>query len=157
MWYAQLLKLRTEHAELQRHSEHAEETSRRCEQQIVKLTETISRAGQREDAKTGRDDDYFATEFSELAGAVQQWVFRHFRGAVERRMEGVEGVLRESLEETVHREELLGKSRAQLDAIVAVVGHQLAGRVFPRFRFLGVAGLHDPFLTVFNCVEGTGE
>lgn len=158
IFHTQLLRSRTEQAESKRLHQLAEESVTKCEQQIVKLTETISRSSQRNDASTAtRDDDYFGTEFSELANAIQQWVFRHFRGGSDQRLETLDPVLQDSFDKVILKDEPLKTSRAQLDAISAIIANQLTSHVFPQFRYLGIADLHDPFLALFNCIGGTGK
>lgn len=137
----------------------AEQAVRKYEQQVNKLTETISRNGPKEEARQGttRDDDYFATEFSELVNGVQQWVFRHFRGGAEDRLANLEGDLKTAFEQCVHEAEPVKKSRAQLDAISAMVVWMLNRDVFQMFRYLAFGDLQEPFAILYDTIEGTGE
>lgn len=45
--------------------------------QILELTEAISRLHQR-DVEITKDDNYFATQFSDIASSIMQWVLTHF-------------------------------------------------------------------------------
>ncbi|KAI5851128.1 hypothetical protein DFP73DRAFT_536075 [Morchella snyderi] len=153
----ELIHLRAEQAEMKRSTHIAEQAVRKYEQQVNKLTETISRNGPKEEARQGttRDDDYFATEFSELVNGVQQWVFRHFRGGAEDRLAGLEGDLKIAFEECVHEAEPVKKSRAQLDAISAMVVWMLNRDVFQTFRYLAFGDLQEPFAILYDTIEGT--
>lgn len=153
-----LLNSQAEQAESNRRHKLAEETVTKCEQQIIKLTETISRSSQRDDARAAtRDDDYFATEFGELANAIQQWVFRHFRGASNQRFETLDPLLQRSFKTTTLKAGPPKTSRAYLDAITAIAAHQLTSPFFEELGLLRIAGLQDPFLTIFDYIAGTGN
>lgn len=132
-------------SELQAESEWrrklAEETVAMREQQITTPTEVTPRFGQRDDTEIiPKDDDYFATEFSCLANAIQQWVFRHFHGA---QNQNFDRLLQASFEATVLRAPR--DSRDMLDAISAIITYQLVACVFPLFPPLQTANPHNPF------------
>lgn len=50
---------------------------REKDNQILELTEAISRMHQR-DVEITKDDNYFATQFSDIASSIMQWVLTNF-------------------------------------------------------------------------------
>lgn len=142
-------------AESERRQKLAEEMVAMREQQIVMLTEMISRSSQQDDTETiPKDDDYFATEFSYLANSIQQWVFRHFRSVLNQR-QSLNYLPQASFEATVLKPP--EDSRDMLDAISAIVAHRLVACVFPLFPPLQTANPHNPFWTLFSHIGDAGR
>lgn len=135
------------------HRKLAEETVAMREQDVTTLTEPISRFGQQDDTETiPKDDDYFATEFSCLASAIQQWVFRYFRSPPN---QNFDCLLQASFEATVLKPPK--DSRDMLDAISAIVAYRLVACVFPLFPPLQTANPHNPFWALFSHIGDAGR
>lgn len=143
--------------ELNRASGEVHEKIKGQNQQITELTETISLFGNRSSTTT-RDDDYFEGEFSTLAGAIQQWVMRYFRGVSDVRAQDFPQTVQDSLNNTIFRDES-HKPEIKLKEIEAVVVHQLSCAFFSRssFSLPWDEHRHSSFHHVFELLRGTGK
>lgn len=143
--------------ELNRGYGEVQEKMKGQNEQITELTETISLFGNRSSTTT-RDDDYFEGEFSKLAGAIQQWIIRYFRGASDVKVQDLPQTVQDSLRNTIfsdgsHEPEI------KLKEIEAVVVHQLTHAFFGRspFSLPWDQHLHRSFHAVFELLRGTGK
>lgn len=143
--------------ELNRASGEVQEKIKGQNQQITELTETISLFGNRSSTTT-RDDDYFEGEFSTLAGAIQQWVMRYFRGVSDVGARDFPQTVQDSLNSTIFGGES-HKPEIKLKEIEAVVVHQLSCAFFGRspFSLPWDEHLHSSFHHVFELLRGTGK
>lgn len=126
-------------------------------EKITELTKTISLFGDR-GSTTTRDDDYFEGEFSKLAGAIQQWVVRYFRGASDVKVQDLPQPVQDSLHHTIFNDRS-HEPEIKLKEIEAVVVHQLTCAFFGRSPF-GLPWdehLHRSFHVVFELLRGTGK
>lgn len=135
-----------------------QEAMRGQNQQITELTETISLFGNR-CSTTTRDDDYFEGEFSRLAGDIQQWVMRYFRGVSDVKTQYLPQTVQDSLNATIFRDGSEGEHEIKLKEIEAVVVHQLTGALFSRtpFSLPWDEHLYRCFRSIHELVRGTSE
>lgn len=135
-----------------------QESMRGQNQQITELTETISLFGNR-CSTTTRDDDYFEAEFSKLAGDIQQWVMRYFRGVSEVKAQHLPQAVQDSLSATIFRDGSEGDPEIKLKEIEAVVVHHLTYALFSRTPF-GLPWdehMYCCFRSIQELVRGTSE
>lgn len=132
-----------------------QETMRGQDQQITELTQTISLFGNR-CSTTTRDDDYFEGEFSRLAGVIQQWVMRCFRGESDVKVRDLPQEVQDSLNATIFRD---GSEGVKLKEIEAVVVHWLMNVLFSRspFSLPWHEVIYHSFYSVYGLLQGTGE
>lgn len=125
--------------------------------QITELTKTISLFGNRSSTTT-RDDDYFEGEFSKLAGAIQQWIMRHFRGPSDVKVQYLPQTVQDSLRHTIYNDGS-HEPEIKLKEIEAVVVHQLTCAFFGRspFSLPWDEHLYRSFHNVFELLRGTGK
>lgn len=144
--------------ELNRAYGEVQEAMRGQGQKITELTQTISLFGNR-CSTTTRDDDYFEGEFSKLAGVIQQWVMRYFRGASDVKFQDLPQEVQDSLNAAIFRDGSEGEYEIKIKEIEAVVVQYLTNALFSRSSF----GLpwHEPiyhsFCSVYELLQGTGE
>lgn len=141
--------------ELNRAYGEVQEAMRGQNQQITELTQTISLFGNR-CSTTTRDDDYFEGEFSKLAGVIQQWVMRYFRGESDVKVRDLPQEVQDSLNATIFRD---GSEGVKLKEIEAVVVYCLMNALFSRSPF-GLPwheAIYHSFGSVYGLLRGTGE
>lgn len=111
-----------------------------------------------EQATISRDDDYFSGEFARLAGAIRQWVLRHFnpRGIPELSCQDLPETVAKSLEKTIFGYNTAPDSKIKISRteIEAVITQRLSAVIFqssflftmfcwptmPANTFIGVTG-----------------
>lgn len=144
--------------DLNRAYREVQEAMRGQNRQITELTETISLFGNR-CSTTTRDDDYFEGEFSKLAGDIQQWVMRYFRGVSDVKVQHLPQAVQDSLNATIFRDGSEGEFEIKLKEIEAVVVHQLTHALFVRTPF-GLPWdehMYRCFRSIQELVRGTSE
>lgn len=150
--------LQAEYKRLRKEFDETQETLNGQKRHITELTETISQSGSRM-VTTTRDDDYFEAEFTKLVGAIQQWVFRNFRGPSNLRPEHFSEHVRNSLDRTIWTNNGRLKLDFKVKEIQAVVADQLVRHVFHWFPFgkPNVHNIHQGFQAILEHLGGTGK
>ncbi|KAL0631946.1 hypothetical protein Q9L58_009173 [Maublancomyces gigas] len=141
--------------ELNRDYGEVQEAMKGQNEQITELTKTISLFGGRSSTTT-RDDDYFEGEFSKLAGAIQQWIMRCFRGPSDVKFQDLPQTVQDSLRDTIFNDGS-HEPEIKLKEIEAVVVHQLTRAFFGRspFSLPWDEHLYRSFHNVFELLRGT--
>ncbi|KAL0630880.1 hypothetical protein Q9L58_010266 [Maublancomyces gigas] len=99
---------------------------------ITELTGAIMDSSEK--TTISRDDDYFSGEFARLAGAIRQWVLRHFepRGVPELRYQDLPETVAKSLEKTIFGYNTAPDSKTKIGRteIEAVMTQRLGAVIF---------------------------
>lgn len=121
---------------------------------ITELTATIAQSAH-SGVTTARDDDYYEAEFTRIAGAIYQWVFRSFRGMPEVKHHSLSPAAQESLNASTIGYSALSDSPINHQEIEALVAERLCHHVFcPTFAL----GIHKgSYNSLYNALGGTGK
>lgn len=130
--------------------------------QILELTEAIARLHQR-DVEITKDDNYFATQFSDIASSIMQWVLTHFpRNTMVYNADTLPPILLHLVRRSItmeDRHQFSCSRETRLCVIRAVVAELLYRHVFyySTYQILGSQPATDALQFLARALQGNGE
>lgn len=148
-------------AQLQARLIELDEVLAEKDSQILGLTEVVARLHQR-DVEITKDDNYFATQFSDIASIIEQWVITNFpRNTMIYNVDNLPSPLRQFIHMSITPEDrqLFQFRSTRMRVISAVVAEMLYRHVFyyGPYHLLGSPEATDSLQVLSELLQGNGE